>query len=63
MNVLKDGKELYLSKQEYDSLSNTQRDEIRAILTEAGHDPDLYETKMKALWPKTKVLPKTWRKT
>ena len=61
--VLKDNQEAYLSAQDYMKLSNDDRKELRAILTQEGKDADLYEERMRKLWPKeVKLPPLKWRK-
>jgi len=61
--VLKDNQEAYLSAQDYMKLSNDDRKELRAILKQEGKDADLYEEKMRKLWPKeVKLPPLKWRK-
>lgn len=61
--ILKDGKELYLSAQEYKTLTDDEKDLIKEALKAEGHDADDYERNMKALWPKSFTpKPLTWRK-
>jgi len=61
--ILKDGKEVYLSAQDYAKLSNDDKKQLSEILQEEKKDPDLYEEKMKKLWPGVfKPKPLQWRK-
>ena len=50
--VIKDGKPVYLSAQEYDALSSDELESMREALEEEGIDPDDYETKTQQLRPK-----------
>ena len=61
--ILKDGKEQYLSAQEYGKMSAEDKASIKEALKDEGKDPDDYDTTMRKLWPKT-FTPKTlaWRK-
>lgn len=61
--VLRGGKELYLSAQEYEKMSGKEKQLIKEVLKEEKFDTDEYERKMKKLWPRVfKPKPLTWRK-
>lgn len=62
--VLKEGKETYLSAQEYARMSTEDKKAIREVLKDEGKDADEYEEQMRKLWPKP-FTPKslTWRKS
>lgn len=60
--ILKDGKECYLSAQEYDLMTTNEKALIKEVLKDEKKDPDDYERRMKKLWPKTFVpKPLVWR--
>ena len=60
--VLKGGREVYLSAQDYDGLSAEEKASIREVLANKGLDTDDYERHMKKLWPKKVILPiPVWR--
>ena len=50
--IKKNGRHIYLSAQEYKNMARTDKDLIREVLEDDGDNPDEYETRMKALWPK-----------
>ena len=50
--VLKEGKEQYLSAQEYGKYTSEEKQAIREIMEEENIDPDEYDRRMKKLWPK-----------
>jgi hypothetical protein len=61
--ILKDGKEIYLSAQEYALLTVQEKKDLRTVLADEGIDADEYESNMKKLWPREVTLkPLTWRK-
>jgi len=61
--ILKDNQEVYLSAQDYARLSNDGKKQLREILKQEGKDPDLYEEKMRRMFPKeVKLPPLKWRK-
>ena len=60
--ILKDGKEQYLSAQEYDKMTSEDKAFIKEVLKDEKKDVELYEEKMKKLWPRTfQPKPLTWR--
>lgn len=60
--VIKNGKEQYLSAQEYGKMTSNEKRFIRESLEEEGKDADDYEGKMKKLWPKVfQPKPLQWR--
>lgn len=59
--IRKDGKDIYLSAQEYNLMTDKERALLRETLTEDGQDPDEYERQMKKLWPKKINLKVKWR--
>ena len=61
--VLKNGKEIYLSAQAYNVLTNKERQALKDALKDEGLDPDEYEVGMKKLWPREVHLkPLVWRR-
>jgi len=61
--VLKEGKEQYLSAQEYGLMTIAEKQSVREVLQEEKIDPDEYERGMKKLWPKEfKPEPLAWRR-
>lgn len=60
--ILKDGKEQYLSAQEFAKLSSDDKRLLKEVLTDEGIDADDYERRMEKLWPKTfQPKPLVWR--
>ena len=60
--ILKNNREIYLSAQDYAKLSNDDKRQLREILKQAGKDPDLYEEKMRRMFPREVKLPHLkWR--
>ena len=61
--VIKDGNEIYLSAQDYNVMTDDDKETLRDVLKEEGKDADEYETKMKSLFPKV-FTPKDlqWRR-
>ena len=60
--ILKDGKEQYLSAQDYGLLSLGDKGFIKEILKGEGLDEGEYDKKMRKLWPKEFVPKKlSWR--
>ena len=61
--ILKDGKEQYLSAQEYDLMTLEERGWIKEVLKDEKKDEKEYDKVMRKLWPKV-FVPKslTWRK-
>jgi len=61
--VLKEGKEQYLSAQEYELMTTAEKQSIKEILISEKIDPDEHEKRMKALWPKKfEPKPLAWRR-
>ena len=61
--ILKGNQEVYLSAQDYARLSNEDKKELRATLKQEGKDPDLYEERMRRMFPReVKLPPLKWRK-
>jgi len=59
---LPSGKPKFLSAQDFKLFSLEDKQVLRDVLTEAGCDPDEYEEKMKALFPKKfEPKPLVWR--
>ena len=60
--VFDKGKTHFLSAQDYNEMTNKEKEALRQILIEQGQVPEEYERNMKALWPK-KWTPKSliWR--
>lgn len=59
--VLKAGKPVFLSAQEYGLLTSDEKTAIREALVEENQDADEYERNMKKLWPKKVVFHTKWR--
>lgn len=59
--ILKNGKEIYLSAQDYHLLSGNEKNLLKEALKEEGKDVDDYDGKMKKLWPKKVILGRNWR--
>jgi len=61
--ILKDGREIYLSAQDYACLTVREKQDLHTVLADAGIDADEYESRMKSMWPREVMLkPLTWRK-
>jgi len=61
--ILKDGREICLSAQDYACLTVQEKQDLHTVLADAGIDADEYESRMKKLWPREVMLkPLTWRK-
>ena len=61
--ILKDGKEIYLSAQDYACLTVQEKQDLHTVLADEGIDADEYESRMKSMWPREVTLkPLTWRK-
>lgn len=60
---LSDGKYRHLSAQEFDALTEEERENLKLAIEEDGEDYNEYERRIKGLFPKDTGLPKvaTWR--
>lgn len=61
--VIKEGKPLYLSAQEYAQLTSKEKILLNETLNDEKIDADDYERNMKKLWPREVTMkPLVWRK-
>jgi len=61
--VFDKGKVHFLSAQDYNEMTNKEKEALRQILIEQNQAPEEYERNMKALWPpKFEAKPLVWRK-
>ena len=58
--VIRHGKEIYLSAQDWDKLSSKDKAVLKEVLAENDIDADEYEERMKKQWPKKVVFHTKW---
>lgn len=60
--IIKNGKECYLSAQEYGKLTSDDKKLLKEVLEDEKMDAGDYDEKMKKLWPRTFTpKPLVWR--
>ena len=60
--VIKNGKEIYLSAQDYAKLSKEDREALVEVLSENKIDSEKYDEQMRKAWPKPVIhRVKSWR--
>ena len=61
--LIKGNKQIYLSAQDYASLTVQEKQDLHTVLADEEIDADEYESRMKSMWPREVTLkPLTWRK-